>query len=291
MTDFRCELHMHSTYSDGSVTPEGLLRHAKTIGLAVVAITDHENARGSRAALPIALELELDFIPAIEFSARWDNFWGPGTTVLVDVLGYFIDLDNAALQQREREALADMRERIAACCVRLTAAGYPVTIEEVYAANPMFAGLRYVREILARKGFGANSLETGQFVNPIWEAGPASRFTLGDQIAVIHAAGGVAVLAHPGYYQHTGKLLQMEQIAALVHMGIDGLEIYHRAHDTDTRAHFLALAEQADLLVTGGSDEHGWSPELPLMGTEPVTQAMVDALRDYHQLQHRKRRE
>jgi predicted metal-dependent phosphoesterase TrpH len=115
-------------------------------------------------------------------------------------------------------------------------------------------------------------------VDPVWEAGPLCRFTLADQVEVIHAAGGVAVLAHP-LYRCAGELLTADHITALVEMGIDGLEVYHRYMDEQARAHFQALADQFKLLVTGGSDEHGWSPDLPLLGTAPVTRAMVEALR------------
>lgn len=276
--DFRGDLHVHSTYSDGSASPEQLLQRASQIGLAVLAITDHDNTRGSRIARAQAEPYGIEVIPAVEFTSRWDGLCGPGTAVDVDVLGYFLDLDHPILQAREQAALDDSYERIAACCARLTAKGYPVTLEEVFAENPLFAGVRHVRDILAKKGFAAGNAESYQLVHPEWEAGPLCRFTLAEQVDVIHAAGGVAVLAHP-LYRCAGEPLNAGHIAALVEMGIDGLEVYHHIMDSQARAYFQALADQFHLLVTGGSDEHGWSPDLPLLGTAPVTRAMVEALR------------
>ncbi len=275
---FRCELHVHSTYSDGSASPDDLLRHAVKIGLSVVAITDHDNARGARTAAPVAPDLGIELIPAVEFTAQWGGLYTPDDEIDVDVLGYFVNVDDPAFVAHEQAALDDVQQRVAACCERLTASGYPVTMAEGWAENPPFVGLRHLRDVLVRKGYFENSWDAGKIVYPAWFAGPPSRFTLAEQIAVIHAAGGVAVLAHP-HYSRAGEPMQARDIAALVEIGLDGIEAYHRVIDRDRRLHFQSLADQFGLVVTGGSDEHGWSPDLPLMGTEPVTCAMVEAVR------------
>jgi hypothetical protein len=279
---FRCELHVHSTYSDGSVSPEGLCQRAAQIGLAVLAITDHDNARGARVALPLADRYGLEVIPAIEFTSRWDSPWGPGTQAEADVLGYFIDLDHPLLLAREEASVADDFSRVADCCARLTAAGYPVTIDEVQAENPLFAGMRHLRDVLAKKGYAPSNWEAGKIANPVWESGRLARFSLAEQVQIIHAAGGVAVLAHPDFL-HDGAPIQAEQVAALAEMGVDGLEVYHRMIDAPLVAHLQRLADQFGLLVTGGSDEHGWSPDLPHFGGQPVTREMIEALRKRHQ--------
>jgi predicted metal-dependent phosphoesterase TrpH len=272
---FRCELHVHSTYSDGSASPQDLLRHAVKIGLSVVAITDHDNARGVRVAVPVA---GVELISAVELTAQWGGLYVPDGEIDVDVLGYFVDVDAPAFVAHEQRALDDVQQRVAACCDRLTASGYPVTMAEGLAENPLFVGLRHLRDVLVRTGYFANSWDAGEIVYPAWFAGPPSRFTLAEQIAVIHAAGGVAVLAHP-HYTCAGEPMQARDIAALVEIGLDGIEVYHRVISPDLRVYLQALADRFGLIVTGGSDEHGWSPDLPLMGTEPVTRAMVEALR------------
>jgi predicted metal-dependent phosphoesterase TrpH len=281
--DFKCELHVHSTSSDGSASPEELLQHAAKIGLSVVAITDHDNARGARAALPLAQEMGIELIPAIEFTTRWDACTPPGELGDIDVLGYFIDLDHPQLQAAEEAALQDIHARIAACCQRLTEAGYPVTLEEAFTQNPRYAGARQVRQVLHQKGFADSYEATAALFTAQWRHVRRCNFTIDQQIATIHAAGGVAILAHPhDIVCGEEGLIGADRIKTLVEMGIDGLEVYYHTMNDEARQHFLALAKQFNLLVTGGSDEHGWSPELPLMGTQPVTQAMVEALRARH---------
>ena len=280
MTDFQCDLHLHSTFSDGSVSPEGLLRHAGQIGLSVVAITDHDNANGARAALPLAGELGLELIPAIELTARWDACAGAGD---VDVLGYFVDLDDPGLRAVERAALADIQGRIALCCARLTAAGYPVPFAAVQAQNPRYAGGRQLRAVLVERGHAGDEDDAARLFAEHWRHVRRARFTIGEQIAAIQRAGGVAILAHPDAITCGGAgWLAAEQIARLVDLGLDGIEVYHRAMSAEARTHFLRLAQQFNLLVSGGSDEHGWSPDLPYMGQEPVTRAMVEAIRQRH---------
>ena len=280
---FRCELHAHSTYSDGSATPRQLVERAAALGLQALAITDHDTACGARVAARYARDLGIELIPAIEFTARWDECRQAGWSGEVDVLGYFVDLDDAGLQVAEAAATGDIAARMADCCASLTRAGYPVTMDEVYALNPRYAGMRFLRELLVRKGYVASEAEAGRLVHEHWLRVRPCALTLAQQIRAIHEAGGVAILAHPGHIRPDGQWLQPEHIEALLALGLDGLEAYHRSHDEATRAHFLVLAERYGLLVSGGSDEHGWSPDLPLLGTAPVTREMVEALRARHQ--------
>ena len=275
----RCELHMHSTYSDGSATPQALLHHAAEIGLRTVAITDHDNARGARIAVPLAAALGLEFIPAIEFTARWESVCGPETHIDVDVLGYYVDLDDGAFQVREQAALDDIRERLDEACTRLRAQGIAVTLDDALAFNPLFPSVRGLREALIHMGYAHSETESWAVLNPCWEPVRLSRFTVQDQIAAIRAARGVSILAHPGYIRCKERWPSAHDLAPLVEAGLDGLEAVHRAMDANARAYFAGMAAELSLLVTGGSDEHGWSPDLPLMGTAPVTAAMVEALR------------
>lgn len=278
---FRCELHMHTSYSDGYRTPEYMLGGAVAKGLSVVAITDHDNAEGVRGVVAVAPHFRLELIPAIEFTARWDNALG-GCTQDVDVLGYYVDLDNPALRKREQASLADLDTRIAGCCAHLSRAGYAIRFIDLVAKHPDYVGLRQVRDELIDRGYFETEDDANEVLSEAWAQVRLCEFTLQDQIRVIHAAGGVAILAHPGFIQCEGRLIQAEDIAELMSMGLDGLEVYHRSMDTEMREHFRTLAAQFDLLVTGGSDEHGWSASLEFMGQEPVTRSMVDALRERH---------
>jgi len=274
---------MHSTYSDGSVTPEGLLQLAAARGLEVVAITDHDNARGAREAAPLAAGLGLELIPAIEFTGRWDDCYRPGWGGDVDVLGYFVDLEHPAFRAQEQATLIDLQARVAACCVSLTRAGFPVALDEVLAENPHYAGARPLREVLVKKGHVPDHNTASDLFAAHWQTVRLCTFTIQEHIDVIRAAGGVVIMAHPHGIACGEGLIGADRVARLVEMGIDGLEVYHRNTTGAAREHFRALADEFGLLVSGGSDEHGFSPDCPLMGQQPVTRAMVEALRARHQ--------
>jgi predicted metal-dependent phosphoesterase TrpH len=115
-----------------------------------------------------------------------------------------------------------------------------------------------------------------------WQQVRLSRFTIEETIAQIHRAGGVAVLAHPTAVNCNGGRLRETDLAALVEMGLDGLEIHHPRLDSEARAYFGTLAQRFSLLVSGGSDAHGWFDEWKGLGAQPVTDEIVAAIWAQH---------
>jgi predicted metal-dependent phosphoesterase TrpH len=230
-----CDLHLHTNHSDGRATPEELLRYAAEIGVRTIAITDHDTAGGAREAAALAPALGVELVPAIELTCRWDACHSRPGEADIDVLGYFVDLGSAALLQREREALADIRERVALACGRLTRAGFPVAIEEVDAENPRYAGYAQLGDVLIHKGFASDWRVARELIAPYLARVRPSRFTIDQMIAVVRAAGGVAVLAHPSAIVYRGGTLAEAQVAALVEMGLGGIEVYHHALDDVAR--------------------------------------------------------
>jgi predicted metal-dependent phosphoesterase TrpH len=278
--DFACDLHLHTYYSDGRASPAELVEQAARLGLKAMAITDHDNTRGAREAVPLAAEAGLELIPAIEFTCRWDGPAAPAGNVDIDLLGYFMDWEAPAFAARERAALDDIHARVGDLCAALTADGRPIALEELFAENPRYAG--HVQLIYAsiHKGNVANWDGAVALIEKLWPSVRRSAFTIEAMIAAIHAAGGVAVLAHPAAITNDGRgLISAEQVACLVAAGLDGLEIYHHRLDEAAREHFSALARQFGLLVSGGSDEHGWYRPFARFGQEAVTLEMVEALR------------
>jgi predicted metal-dependent phosphoesterase TrpH len=274
------DLHIHTHYSDGKYSPADILRHAARIGLETVALTDHDNTGGVREALPLARELGLELIPAIEFTCRWPACDAPPGLGDIDVLGYFVDLDDPDFRAFERATLDDIHARTADCCARLTAAGHPLSLDDVFAENPRYAGILPLILAVQSKGYAGEWEPAVQLVTEHWVRVRLSCFTIQQVIASIHRAGGVAVLAHPVTVKCGGDdLLGADQLALLVEAGLDGLEVYHFRLDEPARAHFLALARQFDLLVSGGSDDHGWFSELKHVGNQPVTPDLVESLR------------
>ncbi len=269
------DLHMHTTHSDGLYPTEAVIQHAASLGLTGIAITDHNVLGGAKEAREIAPRYGLEWIPAVEI----DSYWTARKTQ-VDLLGYFIDVDNVALQQHLQRAVNGNNETIRAYCHDLTQAGYPISFEEVEALNPNMLMVAGIVEVMVNKGI-APTFEDGvpilrkniQQVRP-WPT------TMEENIAAIHAAGGVAVLAHPCLVpgDAEGEWLPQQAVESLVSMGLDGIEIYHTEMNDSAKAHFLAIAQQLNLPISGGSDEHGRNGFL-LMGKQPVTREMVENLR------------
>jgi len=276
------DLHMHTHYSDGKYSPAELLRYAASIGLETIAITDHDNANGVREAGPLAQELGIELVPAIEFACHWNQCEAPPGSGEIDVLGYFVALSDPTFQAFERAALNDTYSRVADCCTRLTAAGYPISLDDVFAENPHYAGGVQLIFAMQSKGYADGWDAAFRLVVEQWKQVRLSRFTIQQVIEQIHLAGGVAILAHPTAVKCGDDWLQADQLALLAEMGLDGLEVYHPRLDEKARAHFLALAKQFNLLISGGSDEHGWLAGLKRIGNQPITSEMVESLRARH---------
>ncbi len=273
-----CDLHMHTFYSDGRASPRELVTYAASIGLRTIAITDHDTAQGAREGIPVAEQCGMAMLPAIEFTCRWDACNAPPGKTDIDILGYCLDLENASFRAMEQAALADIHARVSACCTLLTADGYPIALDEVFAQNPRYAGLMQLIDALVYKGHARDVPAANAAIDVHWKQIRPSALTIADIITTIHAASGVAVLAHPTLVPWETGWLSAQGLAALVDMGLDGIEIHHPRLDGAARAYFSSLAEQFGLLIAGGSDEHGWPSGFPCMGSERVTQEMADAL-------------
>jgi predicted metal-dependent phosphoesterase TrpH len=276
------DLHIHTFYSDGRDAPEAVLRRAAALGIKTVAITDHDNTNGLRQAQALAPELGLCLIPAIELTCRWDRCRSAPGEGDIDVLGYQIDLDDAGFNAFERAALEDIHERVSDCCSRLKAVGYPVSMEALFERNPHYAGLQYLIQEIQDRGYAVEWGDAFALMMRGWRQVRLSGFTIEETIEQIHRAGGVAVLAHPTAIECDGHWLYESDVAALAEVGLDGLEIYHPRLDRQARSYFCALAQRFDLLVSGGSDAHGWFDEWEGLGTQPVTDSMVAAIQARH---------
>ena len=273
------DLHCHTHYSDGKFSPAQVIEHAARTGIRVLAITDHDNLNGSREAAPLAQAAGIELITAMEITTRWDFAYLPPDDANVDLLAYFIDPDDPGLRAFEQAALDDVHERIRISCAYLTEHGTPVSIDEVLVENPRYAGALHTIEVMVKKGYGRSFNECARVFEPAWFSAPLPRFSIEDAIQQVHRAGGVAVLAHPAIVRPEGKQMTALHLRNLVDAGLDGIEVYHRRLDEAARAHFLGLAQQFDLLVTGGSDMHGWYRGLDELCREPIHPQILADLR------------
>jgi len=242
------DLHLHTTASDGALSPPELVEKARSAGLFTISITDHDTTAGCDAALDAARAAGIDLIPGIEVSAVADGRD-------VHILGYFIDTASGSLRaflDRQRDErlrrVREMGDRLAALGCRIDVA--PI-LES--AARGRSVGRPQIASALLDAGYVGSRDEA--FDRFLEFGGPAYVARRGaspaEVVAVIHGAGGIASLAHPGV------LRRDELMAPLAAAGLDALEAVHSDHDAAAEARYRACARDLSLLVSGGSDFHG----------------------------------
>lgn len=269
------DLQVHSYYSDGHLPPEDLLRHAGELGLKAVAVTDHDNLAGTRAALAAASSVAVEVIPALELTTWWRT---PRAEGEVDLLGYFVDVDDTGLIQTTLAAMSDIVERVTETCQRLTAAGYPLSMDDIRAVNPRYPA-KAVSIWALTSALGCTWEDATVLYYEYFNRVRPCALSTEAAIAAIRGAGGVPVLAHPGRIALFGEPVGEKQLGPLVDAGLEGIEVYYPSHRRALAAHFRRLAETFELVQTGGSDEHAYLGEFSVMGSQPVSEAMVEALR------------
>ncbi|MCC7449239.1 MAG: PHP domain-containing protein [Anaerolineae bacterium] len=243
----RVDLHVHSTASDGVYAPGEVVQIALTNQLDIIALTDHDNVSGVVPAQQAAAGRKLEVLAGVELSSE-DDYTDR------HILGYLLDVDNAPLQVTLTE-LRDARTNRAEHMVqKLAAIGVNIPLQRVMAlAGTGSVGRPHVAQVLAEQGY-VNSIQEA-FERYIGNDGPAYvphyRLEPARAIELIHGAGGVAVLAHPGHYDDYRSV-----IAALVPLGLDGVEVYYPDHVPALVEDLRVLARQYNLVMTVGSDFH-----------------------------------
>lgn len=243
----RADLHCHTTASDGTLSPAQLVRLAKDKGLKAVGITDHDTVNGVPEALEAGGHLGIEIVPGLELNTDFEG-------VEVHILGYYPDMQAQALQ----EALARMRDarlsRVRAMLEKLTQLGLEVREERVLEiAGEGSVGRPHVAQALQEQGYAKDTGDA--FDRYIGPGRPAyvSRYKLTPEqgVGLITAAGGIAVLAHPGLVGRD------EIIPRLLQTGLKGIEVFHTNHNPAMEGKYAGMACQLGLIMTGGSDYHG----------------------------------
>ena len=264
------DLHLHTNFSDGTYTPEELVCQGKQLGLQAMALTDHDTVEGCpRMAVACAAE-GIEFVPGTELTAE---FRGNE----LHLLAYFIDLGNKEFLTEVTRFQNVRQNRVREMVARLNELNVPLRAEAVFAiANCRSPGRPHVARALVQAGICATldeAFERFLRINrPAWV--PKFKISCLEAIALIHRAGGVAVLAHPGLNRTD------EMIPEMAEAGMDGIECFHSKHSTSTACHYLELADQYHLLVTGGSDCHGMNKGKPLIGSVKLPYQHVEKLKE-----------
>ncbi len=267
----KADLHMHSSFSDGVHTPSELVDIAKNAGLNIISITDHDTVGGVGQGIKAGQEKGLEVIPGIEISSVLGTFE-------IHILGYFIDISSPELLKFLEHLRKERIIRAKKIISRLNAHGFDISFEEVKNhAGDETIGRPHIADLLLAKGYIKYFHEA--FDKYLARNKPAfvekAEVKPDDAVKIIHTAGGLAVLAHPGS-------LPDNIINRIVRKKIDGIETLHPSHSPARIKQLKQIRDKFSLLDTGGSDYHGNNRGMVLLpGDYSVSGLKVDKLKNY----------
>ncbi|MFQ5925978.1 MAG: PHP domain-containing protein [Terriglobia bacterium] len=243
----RADLHLHSHYSDGSESPAGVVARAHAAGLELIALTDHDTVGGVAEAAAAAGKLGVALIPAAEFTATLGSAG-------IHILGYFPTMPNEAVRAHLRQVQDFRRKRVETALKRLRRRGLEVDISELPVATCCESlTTAHLAQLLAARGYASSPRAARRkYLGRAQGIVPAFEVTAEEVVRIIQASDGLAVWAHPPRHRLE------RQLAALVALGLDGIEAYNGRREGETAA--SVLARKHNLVVTAGSDWHGQGP-------------------------------
>ena len=247
------DLHTHSTFSDGSDQPAVLVRKAADLGLAAVALTDHDTVEGLPEAEEAAHDAGIELVRGTELSCEWP----PGTMHLVVL---FLEGQSGPLQDRLDELRHGRRIRNTEIVERLRGLGIDITLEEVLEeAGAGSVGRPHFAAVMVAKG-SVQDIQTA-FDEYLGSGKPAYvgrlRLEPRDAMGLARASGAVPVLAHPHTLGHNTRAEYSRTLGWLANLGLIGVESFYTEYDLERQEDFAAMAESFGLLPSGGSDYHG----------------------------------
>lgn len=263
------DLHLHSTQSDGSFPPTQVVQRAAKLGLSAISLTDHDSVAGVQEAQNIGRDIGVEVIPGTELSAHEAG-------MDIHILGYFIDPTNSNLLAYLQKFQDARRNRAKKIVARLNRLGVRITMAHVlHKAGDATIGRPHVADVLVEEGFVFSHDHAFQkylgYGKPAYQ--PKFVLTPREAVEIIHAAGGLASLAHPVLYRRDAL------IPDLIKQGLDGIEVMHIKHGRADVRRYSDMAKRYGLLITGGSDCHGDGRGQAVMGTVQVPSAFLDAMK------------
>jgi predicted metal-dependent phosphoesterase TrpH len=268
--DLKADLHLHTTYSDGALSPQELVEKAHHAGLHTIAVTDHDSVGAVAEALQHSNALGMEVIPGVELSASTERSE-------VHILGYFIDTSSPEFL----DALVALREkrmrRIERIVDKLNKMNIPLTMDEVLINKSGDSlGRPHVANAMVNQGHATSYYQA--FSKYLGDGRPAFEkkdcFSPQETIDLIAAAGGLSFLAHPGVG------LEDDCVKQLIDQGLDGIEVVHPSHSPEVVRYYRDIVSQYYLLECGGSDFHGGlKNDEHLLGKISVPLASVEAMK------------
>ncbi len=261
---------MHSNFSDGYFAPARLIELAMEKGLHAVSLTDHDSLDGVGEFMAAGKEKGIETISGVELSAEFDGRD-------LHILGYGVDPDNEGFQDVLRKFRDARHQRGIKIVEKLKALGIDIEPAEVLAkACGGALGRPHIAAVLLEKGVVSRIGDA--FDRYIADGGPAYvakyKMTPSQAIEYVHAAGGLAFVAHPGIF-----LENMEEIEALVSKGFDGVEVFHPSHKGNVTGELQEIARRRGLLMSGGSDFHGFNGKHMPVGAVTVPYELLEKIK------------
>jgi len=249
------DLHVHTNASDGTLSPAEMVQYACARGLSAVAITDHDTVEGVAEALAAGGKAGIEVVPGIEISAEHQQS-------TLHILGYYIRHDDQLLQERIAVLQKARNERNPRIIEKLRNLGVAITLQQVeQEAETGQVGRPHFAKVMVQQGYVRTEREA--FERYLKKGARAYvdkyRFAPDAAIGCIRDAGGVAVLAHPSIIGRQGSAVLQGLVAELSGCGLQGIEVYYPEHSSRQQELYKSLAQQYNLIETGGSDFHGAS--------------------------------
>ncbi len=243
----KADLHIHTTASDGRMSPDEVVRQAVRLNLSVIAITDHDTIAGISAARNKASIYDLHVLPGVEITTSFGDRE-------CHLLAYLFDMDDELLNILLQKHQSVRIRRAHQIIEKLQKKGLELDIDEVLAeADTSTVGRPHIAEILHKRGYVRSVREA--FIRYLSDKALGTIHTdycsFSGAVDIIQDAGGVAVLAHPG------RMYSLKELEQLTDKGIDGIEVMHPSHNDEIRSRMEKFALEHCLLASGGSDFHG----------------------------------
>jgi predicted metal-dependent phosphoesterase TrpH len=264
------DLHVHTNYSDGSLSPKEVVHLAKQSGFAAIAITDHDEVGGITEAVWEGHLYDVEIIPAVELTSSCNG-------KEIHLLGYLVDHHDRKLRESLKRFRFERFKRMEKMIARLRDSGLQINLKTVrrIAGHGSLGRLHLARALFQQGIVGKVQEAFDKYIGvgkPAYVEKP--RLDIEEGIELITSAGGIPVLAHP-------KLAHVdESIPTLARLGVRGIEVFYSKHTPADVEKYLAIASKHNLLVTGGSDCHGEIKDTALLGSVRLPYRYLEILRE-----------
>ena len=266
------DLHIHSIFSDGTFDINQILSLCKSKGLSCIAICDHDTVGGVEIALNLASKFEMEVIPCVELTCEYQSRE-------IHLLGYFVDYKDEQFLKIIDELQEYRKQRVFHIVEKLNKLGVNIQSQEIFDQNPfpnISWGRLHIANTLVRKGVVSSYKEA--FRKFIGEKGPAyvSRFKFSPfrGIQILKEAKALPVLAHPL------KSKCEDLIPELIEAGLEGIEVFYPQHPLHIQNYYIQIAHKYGVLITGGSDCHGFAKKEVFIGRVKLPYSYVEKMKN-----------